>query len=226
MGTAAQDDAFLARLGREVGCAVVAVEHRLAPEHPHPIPVEDCLDALAWLADQPWADSNRLAVGGASAGGGFAASVAQLAHDRGTAALVLQALVYPMLDDRTGRAHAVMGMRMWSGWDNERAWELYLGSMERDSPDPVSPARRQDLSGLPRAWIGVGTCDLFLGESRRYAEALREAGVPVVLHEAAGAFHAFDQLRPEAEVSRAFHASLFYALCEAFGTLDRPTAPA
>src|SRR5262249_52812379 len=85
---------------------------------PPPTPLEDCYAALRWLAGQPWVDSTRIAVGGASAGGGFSAAAAQLARDRDDVKLRLQMLVYPMLDDRTG---AQGGRRrvMWSGLDNE-----------------------------------------------------------------------------------------------------------
>lgn len=101
MGSAAQEDRFCRKLANFTDVAVVAVDHRLAPEHPYSAPLEDCYTALQWLTRQPWVDPARVAVGGASAGGGFAAAVAQLAHDRGDVELALQMLVYPMLDDRT-----------------------------------------------------------------------------------------------------------------------------
>jgi acetyl esterase/lipase len=204
MGTAVQDDKYCRKLSRLTGASVVAVEHRLAPEHPYPAPLDDCYAALLWLARQPWVDATRIAVGGASAGGHFAAAVAQRAHDRGDVKLVYQLLVYPMLDDRTGANGDRRKRIMWTGSDNQLAWRWYL-----DGADPVeaAPGRRPDLSGLPPAWIGVGTLDLFHDECLEYARRLREAGVPVHEEVARGAFHAFDMIADKAPVSANFFAS-------------------
>lgn len=204
MGRAAQDDKYLRMLSQITGVAIAAVEHRLAPEHPYPTPVDDCYAALRWLARQSWVDPERLAVGGASAGGHFAAAVAQLAHDRGEVALAFQMLVYPMLDDRTGSHPGGRNRLMWTESDNQLAWRWYL-----DGADPAGavPARRKDLSGLPPAWIGVGTLDLFYGECLDYGCRLREAGVAVHEEIAPGAFHAFDQIAAKAPISRRFFAS-------------------
>ncbi len=204
MGHAAQDDKYLRKLSRITGVAVAAVEHRLAPEHPYPAPVEDCYAALLWLARQPWVDPDRVAVGGASAGGHFAAAVAQRAHDRHEAKLAFQMLVYPMLDDRTG-ADPDAGRRiMWTASDNQLAWHWYLNGAD---PQEAAPARRENLAGLAPAWIGVGTLDLFYQECLEYGRRLREAGVPVHEEIVPGAFHAFDQIADKAPVSVKFFAS-------------------
>ena len=176
MGTAVQDDKFCRKLSRLTGVAIAAVEHRLAPEHPYPIPLEDCYAALLWLARQPWVNPERIAVGGASAGGHFAAAVAQRAHDRGEVKLAYQMLVYPMLDDRTGANRDGPKRLMWTETDNQLAWQWYLNGAD---PVEAAPGRRHDLSGLPPAWIGVGTLDLYYQECLDYGRRLREAGVPV-----------------------------------------------
>lgn len=204
MGSAAQEDRYCRKLSQQADVAVVAVEHRLAPEHPYPTPIEDCYAALQWLHRQPWVDPSRIAVGGASAGGHFAAALAQRAQDRGEVKPAFQLLVYPMLDDRTGADGDDRKRVMWSGRDNQLAWQWYLAGAD---PVAAAPARRADLSGLPPAWIGVGTLDLFYRECVDYAERLREAGVPVHEEIAAGAFHAFDLLAPKAPISTAFLAS-------------------
>jgi len=122
MGHAAQDDKFLRKLSHLAGVGIAAVEHLLAPEFPYPIPVEDRYAALLWLEHQPWVDPDRVAVGGASAGGHFAAAVAQRAHDRNDVKLAFQLLVYPMLDDRTGAKRDGPGHLMWTETDNQLAW--------------------------------------------------------------------------------------------------------
>lgn len=217
MGSAAQEDKFGRKLVNFADIAVAAVDHRLAPEHPYPTPLEDCYAALSWLIRQPWVDPARVAIGGASAGGGFAAALAQLAHDRGEFAPALQMLVYPMLDDRTGARPDGQSRVMWSERDNQIAWRWYLGGTD---PTIAAPARREDLTGLPPAWIGIGTLDLFYAESVSYADRLRDAGVPVHLEVARGAFHAFDFIAPNASVSQRFFASQCRSLRSAL--VDRP----
>lgn len=208
MGSAAQEDGFCRKLLNFTDVPVAGVDHRLAPEYPYPTPLEDCYAALLWLARQPWVDPARIAIGGASAGGGFAAALAFLARDRGEVAPVLQMLVYPMLDDRTGVDDSTARV-MWSGRDNQVAWQWYLGSAD---PALAAPGRRTDVTGLPPAWIGVGSLDLFHDECASYADRLGEAGVPTHLHVAEGAFHAFDMIAPKASVSQRFFASQCRAL--------------
>jgi acetyl esterase/lipase len=205
LGTARQDDVFCRRLAAQTAMTVVAVDYRLAPEHPYPAAVEDCYAALRWVVEQSWAAAGSIVVGGASAGGGLAAAVALEARDRGETALAGQLLTYPMLDDRTTAENP--SVLMWSAADNARAWDWYLGTTDRHH---AVPGRRTDLSGLPPTWIGVGTLDLFHDECLRYAEALTSAGVSCGLEISPGAFHAFDQVAPKAPVARRF----FESQCE------------
>src|SRR4051794_35650800 len=106
IGSAAQDDVICRRFAHELGATVAAVNYRLAPEFPFPTPLEDCYAGLTWLAGLPAVDPARIAIGGASAGGGLAAALALLARDRKQVELAAQLLVYPMLDDRSGHAPA------------------------------------------------------------------------------------------------------------------------
>ena len=126
------------------------------------------------------------------------------ANRRGEIPLAMQMMAYPMLDDRTGEGTNQPRRIVWSARDNQIAWRWYLGGAD---PKLASPARREDLSGLAPAWLGIGTLDLFYEESVSYATRLREAGVPVHLQVAEGAFHAFDFIAPKASVSQRFFAS-------------------
>jgi acetyl esterase/lipase len=215
IGTPAQDDVLCRRFARELGATVASVDYRLAPEHPYPAPLDDCYAALRWLAALPSVDPARVAIGGGSAGGGLAASLAFLARDRGEVPLVAQLLVYPMLDDRTVDRVGLdnPGHRLWNQSSNKFGWAAYLGDADRDE---AVPARRTDLSGLPPAWIGVGALDLFHDEDLAYAERLRAAGVPCRVEVVDGAFHGFDAILPKAEVSVSFFNSQCALLREAF----------
>ncbi|MGE0215115.1 MAG: alpha/beta hydrolase [Mycolicibacterium sp.] len=215
LGDAAQDDVLCRRFADELGATVASVDYRLAPEHPYPTPVEDCYSALTWLSGLPAVDPARVAIGGASAGGGLAAALALLARDRGQIPVAAQLLVYPMIDDRTVlRTDADHpGHRLWNQASNRFGWRAYLGDAD---PEVAVPARRAALAGLPPAWIGVGTFDLFHDEDLAYAERLRAAGVPCEVMVVEGAFHGFDGIAPRAEVSQSFFASQCALLRSAF----------
>jgi acetyl esterase/lipase len=192
-----------------VPCVVVSVEYRLAPEHPHPAPVEDCYAALLWLGQNAASlgvDRSRLAVGGESSGGCLAAATALLARDRGGPSLSFQLLIYPMLDDRCSSPSLREGMELgvWEADDNERAWQALLG--ERAGGDDVAPfaapARAVDLAGLPPAYIDVGELDVLRDEVVDYAARLNQHGVSTELHVYPGAYHGWDVLSPDATISR------------------------
>jgi acetyl esterase/lipase len=204
IGKAQMDDRLCRQFSRRLGATVASVEYRLAPEHPYPIPLEDCYSALTWLSGLPAVDPSRVAIGGASAGGGLAAALALLARDRGDIALTFQLLVYPMLDDRSSTTAENPKYRLWNTRSNRFGWTAYLGDAD---PRVAVPARRDDLGGLPPAWIGVGTHDLFHDEDLAYAERLTAAGVPCQVEVVPGAFHGFDLLVPKAQVSRRFFGS-------------------
>lgn len=203
IGSAAQDDAACRRFADALGATVASVNYRLAPQHPYPAGLEDCYTALTWLAGLPGVDAERIAIGGASAGGGLAAALALLARDRGEVHPAGQLLVYPMLDDRSVGTHLDdPGHRLWTHESNRFGWSAYLGSAD---PEDAVPARRADLSGLPPAWIGVGTLDLFHDEDLDYARRLRAAGIACEVAIVHGAFHGFDGVAPKSTVAQAFH---------------------
>ncbi|WP_297732192.1 alpha/beta hydrolase [Mycobacterium sp.] len=217
LGTAQQDDALCRRFSSRLGMTVASVEYRLAPEHPYPAPLEDCYSALTWLADLPAVDRNRVAIAGASGGGGLAAALALLARDRGEVSPAFQVLAYPMLDDRSSATAANPNHRLWSTRSNDFGWTAYLGGAD---PRVAVPARRDDLSGLPPAWIGVGTHDLFYDEDLAYAQRLIDAGVPCHVEVIPGAFHGFDAVARKAQVSRRF----FDSQCDSLRAALAPAA--
>jgi acetyl esterase/lipase len=219
IGTPEQNDPFLFHLVQELSIVVVSIDYRLAPEHPFPTPLYDCYAALKWVQTHPellGIDSNRIAIGGESAGGGLAASLAQLAHDRGEIHPVFQLLVYPMLDDRTTLRTDMMD-KEWIAWsieNNRLGWEVYLHQpcgLEK-VPDYAVASRRADLTGLPPAWIGVGTLDLFYEEDLAYAQAQKRCNVACEVLIVSGAFHGFDQFDPKLNVVQDFRKSQIAAL--------------
>ena len=219
IGTPEQDEAHHIALCRDLGILVAAVAYRLAPAHSYPAPMDDCYAALQWLYGQAEVDPKRIAIGGNSAGGGLAAGLTLLAHDRGEVPIAFQLLVYPMLDDRTALRTDIdqAPLRMWNNRSNLFGWRSYLGSAPGAGglPDYAAPARRETLAGLPATWIGVGTCDLFHDEDVAYARRLREAGVDCTLKVVPGAFHAFDLVCAKTAVARDFSDSYRSALVEA-----------
>ncbi len=218
MGKPQQDDDVCIYYVSKLGIVVVSVEYRLAPKHPFPAGLEDGYAALQWVqahAQELGLDPDRIAVGGSSAGGGLAASLAQLAHDRGEVKLIFQLLVYPMLDDRTiNQVDNENPYILWNQKSNRYAWESYLSKIddEIDVPEYAAPARRENLSGLPEAWIGAGTLDMFYNEDAVYAQRLIESQVSCEFYEVPGAFHGFDVVNSRLRVVQEFRTSQISAL--------------
>jgi acetyl esterase/lipase len=220
-GTGLGNDARLAEWAATLGAVIVSVEYRLAPEHPYPAALDDCSAALDWAvanADDLGLDPSRIAVAGTSAGGGIAASLAVLERDRGEHALAYQLLIAPMLDDRMSTPSSAFDTVVWTTTANRIGWRAYLGQEPgvTDLPPYAAAARVTDLSGLPPAWIGVGTLDLFRDENIDYARRLLAAGVPTDLHVYAGAPHGFTSNCPETALARRCAADIDAALLRAF----------
>ena len=186
-------------LAANLGCTIVSVNYRLAPDTAFPGAIEDCYAALAWLfasTAELGVDAARIGIMGESAGGGLAAALALLARDRGEHRIAFQHLIYPMIDDRTcvsADPHPYAGEFVWTPASNQFGWTSLLG--KPPGGDDVSPyaaaARATDLTGLPPTYIASGALDLFLEEDLAYAQRLVRAGVPTEIHIYPGAFHAF-----------------------------------
>ena len=219
MGKPEMDEWRCVGYAREAGIKVVSVDYRLAPKHPFPAGLMDCYNALIWVSansDELGIDPVRIAVGGASAGGGLAAALAQMALDRQMGTPVFQLLVYPMLDDRTALRTDLDDSDniTWSQENNRYGWESYLGKQcgSEDLPAYSVPTRREDLSGLPPGWIGMGSLDIFHDEDVVYGNRLRACGVDCTTHIVSGAFHGFDVFDRNIGIVREFWNSQLIAL--------------
>jgi acetyl esterase/lipase len=193
---------------------VVSVEYRLAPEHPYPAPIEDVYAGLLWTADHAaelGADPERIVIAGASAGGGLCAALALLTRDRKGPQPIGQVLMCPMLDDRndTPSTYQMAGIGVWDRTANETGWTALLGSRRGgpDVPAYAAPARAEDLTGLPPAFLDVGSAETFRDEVVAYASRIWQAGGVAELHVWPGGFHGFDGFAPQAALSQSARAA-------------------
>jgi acetyl esterase/lipase len=205
LGTVAGEDPVATLICDQVQAVVVSVEYRLSPENPHPAPVEDCYAGLQWMAanaGELGVDAARLAIYGGSAGGGLAIATALLARDRGGPALAFMMPIYPMIDDTntTDSSQEIVDIGIWDREGNLQAWAWYLGGKPADQY--AAPTRAEDLTGLPPAFIDVGTVDLFRDEDIAFAQRLMAAGVPTELHIHPGSYHAAETFAADAAMSR------------------------
>ncbi|MGW0578479.1 alpha/beta hydrolase [Streptomyces sp. NPDC002920] len=199
---------------RELDMVVVSVEYRLAPENPHPAPAEDVYAGLLWTvehAEELGVDPERIVIAGASAGGGLTAALALLLRDRGGPRPLGQLLLCPMLDDRndTPSTHQMAGLGIWDRAANETGWTALLGARRgaADVSPYAAPARAEDLSGLPPAFLDVGSAETFRDEAVTYASRIWQAGGVGELHVWPGGFHGFEFNAPQAAISVATRAA-------------------
>ena len=187
-------DRYVCALTEASGCAYFAVDYRLAPEHPYPAPIDDCYDALCWIADNAerlGLDGSRIGVSGDSAGGQLSAACTFLARKHGRPKLSFQLLIYPLTDRDTSRPS-------YHAWDNlllttpymEWFWKHFYGEgMPTDTL--VVPLQEPDLTGLPPAYVVTCEYDILRDEGELYALRLMEAGVDTTLHRVPGGAHPF-----------------------------------
>lgn len=192
-----------------MGCVVVSVEYRLAPETQYPGPLEDCYRGLQWMTENACLvgiDSSRIGLYGASAGGGLAAAVALMARDRGGPSVIFMLLNAPMLDNRliTPSTQQFADAPIWNRNDNLRAWQAYLGSLKKFGVlnSYAVPAQAVRLDHLPSTFISVGSVEIFRDEAVDFAKRLMEAGVSVEWQVWPGVFHGAEQFVDAAIVKR------------------------
>jgi len=224
MGNIEADDANAAGLCERSGALTVAINYRLAPEHPFPAAINDCYAVANWLFDHATeldVDSTRIALHGGSAGGGLAIGLAMMMRDRSAPRFCFLMAIYPMIDDRhiTPSSIAITDVGIWDRKASLESWAWYLGDAHgRDDISPyAAPTRATNLEGLPPTFIDVGTHDLFLDEDQEFAERLKAAGVPIEFHISEGAYHAAELFVQDAKVSQEIWNRRFVALKKALG---------
>ena len=234
MGTLDENDDRLDRMVIELGCAVVSVDWRLAPEHPYPDGLDDAETVWRRVAEDPatyGVDPGRLVVGGASAGAGLAAALCLRLRDAGLPQPALQLLIYPMIDDRevTPSIRASEDPGHWGLWHltaNRMCWAAYLGPLAGgDVPPTAAPARAEDVSGLAPAFFAIGDVDAFLDENVDFAARLSRAGVPTELHIYPGVIHGGFGARPSTPRTAQLLRDVYGALAASFGPALSASAP-
>ena len=222
LGSVATEDDRCEFYARDAECLVVAVDYRLAPEHPYPAAFEDCLDVLGWMHAQARRlriDPRRIAIGGNSAGGALAASIALESRDAGVPSLVHQLLINPVLDHRS-RTPSMQAFTAIPGWTrdfNIVMWETYLGGARQVVDQRASPALAVDVSGAPAASLWIAEYDALRDEGYEYAARLMAAGVSVGVIQYPGTIHGFDSYRMTSVGQRALNDQVT-ALRRAFRT--------
>jgi acetyl esterase/lipase len=218
LGIPEMDHPQLMMWAAELGCVVLSVDYRLAPETPFPGPMDDAYAALRWLNEQCdilGINPDRIAVSGGSAGGAMAACLCLMARDRGEYKIAFQHLEAPRLDDRLAapeNANPFTGEFIWTRANSAYCREAYL---DKNTADPYgSAARAVSLSGLPPAYIAVGSLDMFVDECLAYTARLTRAGVPVELIVYPGCFHGF-KMAADANVTKRAEEDNILALSKA-----------
>ena len=228
VGSIAMEHGMAVQVARDLDAVVVVVEYRLAPEHPFPAGLEDCYAALCWMRDAASTmgiDTDRIGVGGQSAGGGLTAATVLLARDRGGPGVCFQFLGIPELDHRleTVSMRTFVDTPMWHRANAELSWQYYLGPDVSEVSPYASPAIATDLSGLPPAYVTTMEFDPLRDEGITYALRLMEAGVSVELHTFPGTFHGSAAVTTAA-VSRRAHHELLTVLRRGL-RVDLPASP-
>jgi len=219
LGNLDTDHRMCVALARGAQCVVVSVEYRLAPEHPYPAAIDDCVDAVrAWVTDARanGTDVDRLAIGGNSAGAGLTAAVALRLRDEGGPAVRLQLMHQPMLDASCSSPSMVEFVET-PGFNSQSAawvWASYLAG--HPVTPYASPAAAPTLAGLPPAYICCSELDPLRDEALDYARRLVQDRVPTELHLVPGTCHGFATIVPAHPLSLAQQAVEVAALARAW----------
>jgi acetyl esterase len=196
IGSLDTHDASCRGLAKDVGCTVVSIDYRLAPEARYPAAAEDCYAATRWVAENAAAlgvDPRRIAIGGDSAGGNLGAVVALMARDRGAPALRFQLLIYPVTDSdftRPSYRENAEGYLL-TAKAMEWFWGHYVPEASRRREAYCAPIHAAELAGLPPALVQTAELDPLRDEGEAYARRLQEAGVATTLTRYDGLIHGY-----------------------------------
>lgn len=207
-------------LAKSLNAVVVSVEYGLAPEVLADEAQLQHFAALKWVISQAahlGLDAAKIVLLGVSAGGCHAVNLALRCTKLSDIELAGLALLYPMLDDRTGSTVIPPehhGRYLWTAEQNRYGWQTFLGKAPGSAKIPAHhvPARAETVAGLPQTYIGVGELDLFFNENHTFAERLRQCGISVEINEVPGAFHAFESVAPETPLALQFNQALVIAI--------------
>ncbi|MBX3506720.1 MAG: alpha/beta hydrolase, partial [Parvibaculum sp.] len=195
-------------LANEAGMKVVAVDYRLAPEHPFPAAIDDAYAAVKWVeanASEIGIDPNRIAVAGDSAGGNLAAAVSLRAKAEKGPHIAFQLLIYPVTDaPRTTQSYKDFAAgHMLEAEGMDWFWNHYVLSAGADPKHPyAAPLHAESLAGLPAAYVVTAGFDVLRDEGKAYAEALKKAGVEVEYVNYEGMIHGFFNMQGVLDVAR------------------------
>jgi acetyl esterase/lipase len=181
-------------------CIVVAPDYRKAHQKPFPGGFQDCYDAMIWARDNADAlgCSDKIMIGGHSAGGGLTAAVALKARDTSDVEVAFQMPFYPMIDDtQPTDPQRDIDPPVWDTALNAIGWGAYLRDVRGRGETPsayAAPARAESFAGLPPTITYVGDKDPFYWETQAYVEDLRTAGIHVAHTVYEGCYHAFEYI--------------------------------
>ena len=221
IGNLDSHDGTCRRLSHGIGCTVVSVDYRLAPEHVYPAAVDDSYATTKWVAEHAdflKIDKTRIAVAGDSAGGNLAAVVAIIARDRGGPALCHQLLTYPVTDMAfKSESYTSNGTGYFLTKDMMAWFGLQYVPSGHDIEDPLlSPLYHKNLAGLPPATVITAEYDPLRDEGEAYAKKLQDAGVPTKLIRYDGVFHGFFSMNGAVDQADDAHAFAAGELKKAF----------
>ena len=207
MGIPEQAIPFYQELLNQKDLAVFAPDYRKSINHPYPAGFDDCYDTLLWMkenADELNIHADKFIIAGHSAGGGIAAAISMKARDTGDINIAFQMPIYPMIDHRQNTKSAqIIGSPVCDAINNRFGWYHYLKDLNSsDVPVYASPSLCRDYGSLPPTISMVGDLDPFHDETKHFIDALREAKVPVKFKVFKRAFHAFDIVAPNSQISK------------------------
>lgn len=226
-GTCETELPTMTRWVAELGCAAISPEYRMIPENPYPAAIDDLHAVHQWMvknSDQLGIDPTRIVAAGSSSGGHLAAAIAHRLKETGDQQFCAELLLFPILDDRFAQPSSnIYFSNVWLPSTEQLMWKSWLGDLYGTDVKPEAvPGRARDFYGLPPTIIHTAELDHGRDDSLAYAQGLMQAGIFVDLHVWGGAYHAFDQLQPESELTERYNHMVSYQLKDALtGILAR-----